>query len=350
MERQQQMADQDARADQGNANGVFSTITSQLADAKGSITLGATPASPDNTPSSARLAHLEKLETQYRDQLRSDPSNQNAAKQLAQVEAQRQRYNTTAGVALAFAGGSAGGTTVFAGKTMLSSGSLTINGGALTMGLAGTNLSDAPTVTTQNGNKANVDKVAEINIPPAATAEPTAPASTPTILTKSGEQGAEEAVKVYPYPENIEKAKNLPGTSPQEATEPAPIDNRKLIRNAQLELEVKSYQDTIDKITPMTKAAGGYVDTSHSEKGGNGKLQGTVVVKVLPQNLDAFLLKLRDLGQVQNQSVSTDDVTKDYYDTQARLENSRRMETQLQELLEHENGKVSDLLAVEREL
>ena len=86
------------------------------------------------------------------------------------------------------------------------------------------------------------------------------------------------------------------------------------------------------------------------KRGGNGKLQGTVVVKVLPQNLDAFLLKLRDIGELQNQSVSTDDVTKEYYDTQARLENSRRMEAQLQELLKHENSKVSDLLQVEREL
>ena len=106
----------------------------------------------------------------------------------------------------------------------------------------------------------------------------------------------------------------------------------------------------MDQITAMTKAAGGYVDTSNSEKGGNGKLQGTVVVKVLPQNLDAFLLKLRDLGEVQNQSVSTDDVTKDYYDTQARLDNSRRMEEQLQDLLKHANSKVADLLQVEREL
>src|SRR5471030_1641132 len=106
----------------------------------------------------------------------------------------------------------------------------------------------------------------------------------------------------------------------------------------------------MDRIGALTKSAGGYVDTSNSQKGGNGKLQGTVVVKVLPQNLDAFLLKLRDLGEVQNQSVSTDDVTKNYFDAQARLMNSQKMEAQLQDLLKRENGKVSDLLAVEREL
>ena len=139
--------------------------------------------------------------------------------------------------------------------------------------------------------------------------------------------------------------------NPVAPAESAPvIDTRKLIRNAQLDLEVKSFQTAMDQITALTKAAGGYVDTSNSQKGGNGKLQGTVVVKVLPQNLDSFLLKLRELGRLDNQSVSTDDVTKDYFDTQARLDNSRRMETQLQDLLKHANSKVSDLLQVEREL
>jgi type II secretory pathway pseudopilin PulG len=156
----------------------------------------------------------------------------------------------------------------------------------------------------------------------------------PTVTTQDGQQSSVDKVTEFSAP-----------------TETAPaLDTRKLIRNAQLDLEVKSFQAAMDQITAMTKAAGGYVDTSNSQKGGNGKLQGTVVVKVLPQNLDAFLLKLRDLGEVQNQSVSTEDVTKDYYDTQARLDNSRRMEEQLQDLLKHANSKVSDLLAVEREL
>jgi hypothetical protein len=125
---------------------------------------------------------------------------------------------------------------------------------------------------------------------------------------------------------------------------------RKLIRNAELELEVKSFQTAMDDIAALTKSAGGYVDTSNSQRGGNGKLQGNVVVKVLPQNLDAFLLKLRDLGQLRNQTIKTDDVTKAYIDTQARIVNSLKMEEQLQELLKHDNGKVSELLQVEREL
>jgi hypothetical protein len=140
-----------------------------------------------------------------------------------------------------------------------------------------------------------------------------------------------------------------PGSTPAPAAPPV-VDTRKLIRNAQLDLEVKSFQAAVDQVTDLAKAGGGYIDSSNSQKGGNGKLQGTVVVKILPQYLDSFLLKLRDLGELRNQSVSTDDVTKDYFDTQARLANSQKMEAQLQDLLKRENGKVSDLLQVEREL
>jgi hypothetical protein len=157
-------------------------------------------------------------------------------------------------------------------------------------------------------------------------------------------------------PDYLFSKQPLSPVSPAPGNIPAPSDastqepSRKLIRNAQLDLEVASFQKAVDDLTGLVKAGGGYVDSSNSQRGGNGKLQGTVVVKVLPENLDGFLLKLRDLGEIRNQAVSTDDVTRAYYDTQARLDNARRMETQLQSLLQRDNGKVSELLQVEREL
>jgi hypothetical protein len=190
---------------------------------------------------------------------------------------------------------------------------------------------------------------------PSATSAPSAELPAAPVLVKSGEQGTLEAVRIFPYPtvttrngasQSVDKVRE----SPYPPTAPTPTPTRKLIRNAQLNLEVKNFPAAIDAITAQVRACGGYVDSSNSQRGGNGKLQGTVVVKVLPENLDAFLLQLRTLGETKNQSVSTDDVTKAYYDTQARLDNARRMETQLQELLQRDNGKVSELLQVEREL
>src|SRR5207247_8296165 len=94
----------------------------------------------------------------------------------------------------------------------------------------------------------------------------------------------------------------------------------------------------------------GYVATTSSEKQANGKLKGEVVVKVVPENLDRFLQKVRGLGELKNQTLGTEDVTKSYFDTDARLKNARVMETRLIDMLKTKTGKVSDLLQVEKEL
>jgi hypothetical protein len=125
---------------------------------------------------------------------------------------------------------------------------------------------------------------------------------------------------------------------------------RKLIRNARTDLEVLSFQDTVEKITALAREAHGYLATSGSRKQENGKLRGEVVVKVLPDALDHFLEQLRGLGELKNQTIGTEDVSKQYFDTTARLDNARVMEQRLVEMLKKNTGKVSDLLQVEKEL
>ena len=275
----------------------------------------------------------------------------------------------------------AGGNTHSGGSTVINSGTMAGTADELTSGTTGSVDTTTSAVAFNNAAPADLNlqqeatlqnKVDAIATASAAktlaepdAAAPDAPSTVPaqdaTDADKSKEQSRLGDIPVAGRMFDELQSKNqkifgIPAPAGADtaavSTKPAsaPADTRKLIRNAQLDLEVKSFQSTFDSVSALTKSAGGYVDTSNSQRGGNGKLQGTVVVKILPENLDAFLLKLRDLGDVQNQSVSTDDVTKDYFDTQARLVNSQKMEEQLQDLLKRENGKVSDLLAVEREL
>ena len=106
----------------------------------------------------------------------------------------------------------------------------------------------------------------------------------------------------------------------------------------------------VQKITALANEERGYVATSSSEKQANGKLRGQVIVKVPPENLDHFLQKVRALGELKNQTLGTEDVTKAYFDTDARLKNARVMEQRLIEMLKTKTGKVADLLQVEKEL
>jgi hypothetical protein len=133
-------------------------------------------------------------------------------------------------------------------------------------------------------------------------------------------------------------------------TPPAELSNRKLIRNANVELEIVNFDNAVQRITAFANEERGYVATTSSEKQANGKLRGQVIVKVLPENLDRFLQKIRGLGELKNQTLGTEDVTKAYFDTDARLKNSRVMEQRFIDMLKTKTGKVSDLLQVEKEL
>ena len=150
-------------------------------------------------------------------------------------------------------------------------------------------------------------------------------------------------------PPTAETETALPVTT-YSADSPNPAANRKLIRNATAELEVPSFDEAIQKITAFASEEKGYVATTSSEKQENGKLRGEIVVKVLPDNLDRFLGKLRGIGELKNQALTTEDVTKAYFDTESRLKNARLMETRLMEILKTKSNDVADLLKVEKEL
>ena len=139
-----------------------------------------------------------------------------------------------------------------------------------------------------------------------------------------------------------------PATAGEEPV--APGDMRKLIRDANLDLEVADFDKVVETIATLAVGEQGYVETQNSQRGENGKLQGQIVVKVPPEKLDALLTEVRGLGDVKNQAISTQDVTKDYYDTAARLHNAQIMEDRLNDLLKTQTGRVAELLQVEREL
>src|SRR5213595_2532033 len=185
-----------------------------------------------------------------------------------------------------------------------------------------------------------------LNEPP----PPAAPASRSELDKEAAARpmGLAAAKVAAATPQNLSRAEQAEA-KPGETPAPAQA-NRKLIRNAAVQLEIVSFDDAVQKITALANEERGYVATTSSEKQGNGKLRGTVVVKVLPENLDRFLQKVRGLGELKNQTLGTEDVTKAYLDTDARLKNARVMEQRLIDMLKTKTGKVSDLLQVEKEL
>src|SRR5438876_5958689 len=175
-----------------------------------------------------------------------------------------------------------------------------------------------------------------------------AAAAAPQAEAKDKKQERAEVERTVVTGSNIAPAKEV---GPNLVESPASaLANRKLIRNAQVQLEIVGFDAAVQKITAFANEERGYVATTTSEKQANGKLRGTVVVKIVPENLDRFLPKIRGLGELKNQALGSEDVTKAYFDTDARLKNARVMEQRLIDMLKTKTGKVSDLLQVEKEL
>jgi Domain of unknown function (DUF4349) len=183
------------------------------------------------------------------------------------------------------------------------------------------------------------------------------PASTTAGIPENAAKSA--VAEAAPAQEKDESSLNKNGemmaevTAPELAASPtasAILANRKLIRNATVELEIVSFDTAVQKITAFANEEKGYVAATSSEKQENGKLKGEIVVKVLPENLDRFLQKIRGLGELKNQTLGTEDITKAYFDTDARLKNARVMEQRLIDMLKKKSDDINDLLQVEKEL
>src|SRR6267154_2168895 len=175
-----------------------------------------------------------------------------------------------------------------------------------------------------------------------------APPPAASVEAKDKMESFAQAEQTIVTGSNIPMAQEA-GPKPGE-TPASEVANRKLVRNATVELEIVSFDDAVQKITAFANEERGYVATTNSQKQANGKLRGEVVVKVLPENLDRFLQKIRSLGELKNQALGTEDVTKAYFDTDSRLKNAHVMEQRLIDMLKTKTGKVSDLLQVEKEV
>ena len=130
----------------------------------------------------------------------------------------------------------------------------------------------------------------------------------------------------------------------------APVSQRKVIRNGQIEFEVDSFDSALASVTKIASEESGFVATTNSEKLNNGKVKGNVVVRVPPDRLDTLVLKLRALGDLKRQNLTAQDVTKLYHDLESELRAARAMEERLIEIIKTGKGEIKDLLAAEKEL
>lgn len=131
---------------------------------------------------------------------------------------------------------------------------------------------------------------------------------------------------------------------------PAAIASRKLIRTGQLSVIVDEYAPLRTALTDRLDGLGGFVADSDLSHNAGRVSYATWVVRVPAEHFDELLAWTEAQAEVQSLSVATADVTARWTDVQARIDNNKRTERRLLELLESKTADLDDVLAVEREL
>ncbi len=133
---------------------------------------------------------------------------------------------------------------------------------------------------------------------------------------------------------------------------PTPIDvpSNMLIRTATASIEVDSLEIAVAQVKQLAAQFGGYLANSGVETGKKRLRNATLEVKIPVTRFDDALSGLTPIGKVESVNVSAEDVGEEYVDVDARMENARRLERRLIDLLGTRTGKLKDVLAVETEL
>ncbi len=128
---------------------------------------------------------------------------------------------------------------------------------------------------------------------------------------------------------------------------------RKIIRNADLGLVVGDVEGAFTSISSIATGFGGYISGSNLAQSGE-KLRGTVTLRVPASAFDQAMAQIKNLGvKVQRENITSQDVTEEYADLDARVANLQATSDQLRALLatiREKTNNANDILTVYREL
>ena len=140
------------------------------------------------------------------------------------------------------------------------------------------------------------------------------------------------------------------GKSEWTPSAPADVAPNMVIRTATASVEVDSLERAVGQLKELATRLGGYVANSEIEVGKSRQHQGDIKIKVPATRFEEALSGLTPIGRLESVNVEAQDVGEEFVDVTARMDNAKRLERRLIELLGTRTGKLTDVLAVEEAL
>ncbi len=177
--------------------------------------------------------------------------------------------------------------------------------------------------------------------------EASAPAAHSQEFSRSDKSGGDQGTAMVA--DEASKAPASPTASQVPPVIPVP-QQRKIIRNGSMSLEVASIEKTVVILKQLVTAAGGYAGNETQSQNEYQTKMASITCRVPAGNLDALIDRIKGLGTIEDLSISAEDITEQYYDLQVRINNQKKLESSLLELLNRQTNQLSDLLEIEREV
>lgn len=138
-----------------------------------------------------------------------------------------------------------------------------------------------------------------------------------------------------------------PGTVPGVA---AVSLNPMLVRTGTAVLEVDSLEEGIARVRTLARLVGGLVGNTTISAGTEETRRAQMELRIPSINFDQAVGELSPIGKVESVNVTAEDVGEEYTDVSARVANARQMEARLLELLNTREGRLEEVLNLEREV
>lgn len=134
------------------------------------------------------------------------------------------------------------------------------------------------------------------------------------------------------------------------AAEPAPAKSPMIARSGDLSIGVKNFDQARANLEDILKRHQGYIGTLKlGTPSGEGRSL-EAALRVPSGDLEAVMAEVKKLGRVEAESQQGEEVTQQYVDLDARLNNARNTEKFLTAMMSQSGAKLADLLKVEQEI
>ena len=173
-----------------------------------------------------------------------------------------------------------------------------------------------------------------------------------TVPARKDTPQTQEAAKTQNYGKEMEKV-SLNDVDREGST--AEAADRKIIRNADITIEVPSTVEAQHQVTSIAESHDGFVVTSEAkQRESNDPAQRTLEIKLVvrvPSNQfgRAFDEIKKLAGNTPAEQVTSQDVTEDFIDLEARIKTQKALEVQFLEIMRQAN-KIADALEVQRQI